>query len=58
MNRTVIELLVKNAKAYKRVLKADTPKKRAKYKVHQTNINVLLKLLNTNGRDYIVKGEI
>ena len=58
MNRTVIELLVKNVKAYKKALKNDDKKKRAKYKVHQTNINVLLKLLNTNGRDYIVKGEI
>ena len=58
MNKTVIELFVENVKKEKKALLKDTPKKRAKYKVHQTNINVLLKLLNTNGRDYIVKGEI
>ena len=58
MNKTVIELFVKDVKSWKKVFARDTPKKRAKYKVHQTNINVLLKLLNTNGRDYIVKGEI
>ena len=55
---TVIKLLVKSVKSYKKVLKADTPKKRAKYKEHQTNINVLLKLLNSKGRDYIVQGEL
>jgi len=55
---TVIKLLVKTVKSYKKALAADTPKKRAKYKEHQTNINVLLKLLNSKGRDYIVKGEI
>ena len=55
---TVIKLLVKNVKSFKKVLKADTPKKRAKYKEHQKNHKVLLKLLNTKGRNYIVQGEI
>jgi|TARA_R100000049_G_C1920266_1_gene65650 hypothetical protein len=55
---TVIKLLTKSVKSWKKALAADTPKKRAKYKKHQMDIDVLLKLLNSNGRDYIVKGEI
>ncbi len=55
---TVIKLLTKSVKSWKKALGADTPKKRAKYKKHQMDIDVLLKLLNSNGRDYIVKGEI
>ena len=58
MNKTVIELLVKSVKSYKRVLKADTPKKRAKYKEYQKRINILYKLLNRHGRNYIVQGEL
>jgi len=57
-NMTVIKLLVKNVKSHKKALRADTPKKRAKYKVYQKNHRVLLKLLNSKGRDYIVTGEI
>ena len=58
MNKTVIQLLLDNIKSHKKVLRADTPKKRAKYKKFQKNINILLKLLNKRGRDYIVQGEI
>ena len=58
MNKTVIQLLLDNNKDYKKVLRADTPKKRAKYKKFQKNINILLKLLNKRGRNYIVQGEI
>ena len=58
MNKTVIQLLLDNNKDYKKVLRADTPKKRAKYKKFQKNINILIKLLNKKGRNYIVQGEI
>ena len=58
MNKTVIQLLLENVKKYKKVFRADTPKKRAKYKKLQNNINILLKLLNKRGRNYIVQGEI
>jgi len=58
MNKTVIELLVKNVKSWKKALATDTPKKRAKYKVYQKRIHTLHKLLNSHGRHYIVKGEI
>ena len=58
MNKTVIQLLLDNVKKYKKVFRADTPKKRAKYKKFQKNINILLKLLNKRGRDYIVQGEM
>ena len=58
MNKTVIQLLLDNIKNYNKVLLADTPKKRAKYKKFQKNINILLKLLNKRGRDYIVQGEL
>ena len=58
MNKTVIELLVKNVKSWKKALASDTPKKRAKYKEHQKRINILYKLLNKHGRNYIVKGEL
>ena len=58
MNKTVIQLLLENIKGYKKVFRADTPKKRAKYKKFQKNINILLKLLNKRGRNYIVQGEI
>ena len=58
MNKTVIELLVKNVKAWKNALTKDTPKKRAKYKVYQKRTHILYKLLNSHGRNYIVKGEI
>ena len=58
MNKTVIELLVKNVKAWKKALNNDDKKKRAKYKVYQKRIHTLYKLLNSHGRNYIVKGEI
>ena len=58
MNKTVIKLLLDNIKNYNKVLRADTPKKRAKYKKFQRNINILLQLLNKRGRNYIVQGEI
>ena len=58
MNKTVIQLLLDNVKKYKKVFRADTPKKRAKYKKFQKNINILIPLLNKRGRDYIVQGEI
>ena len=58
MNKTVIQLLLDNVKKYKKVFRADTPKKRAKYKKFQKNIHILLKLMNKCGRDYIVQGEI
>jgi len=58
MNKTVIQLLLDNIKSYNKVFGADTPKKRAKYKKFQKNINILLKLLNKRGRDYIVQGEL
>ena len=49
---------MKDQKKYKKVFRADTPKKRAKYKKFQKNIHILLKLMNKRGRDYIVQGEI
>ena len=58
MNKTVIELFVKNVKAWKNALTKDTPKKRAKYKEHQKRINILYKLLNEHSRNYIVQGEL
>ena len=58
MNKTVIELLVKNAKDFKKALGKDTPKKRAKYKVLQKNLKILYKLHNNLGRNYIVQGEL
>ena len=58
MNKTVIELFVKNVKSWKKVFARDTPKKRAKYKEYQKRINILYKLLNKHGRNYIVKGEL
>ena len=58
MNKTVIQLLLDNVKKYKKVFRADTLKKRAKYKKFQKNIHILLKLINKRGRDYIVQGEI
>ena len=58
MNKTVIELLVKNVKSWKKALATDTPKKRAKYKEYQKRINILYKLLNRHGRNYIVQGEL
>jgi len=58
MNETVIKLLVKNVKAFKKVLKNKDRKKRAKYKVYQKQINILYKLLDSRGRNYIVKGEL
>ena len=58
MNKTVIQLLLDNIKNYKKVLRADTAKKRAKYKMFQKNINILIPLLNKRGRDYIVQGEL
>ena len=58
MNKTVIELFVKNVKSWKKALATDTPKKRAKYKEYQKRINILYKLLNKHGRNYIVKGEL
>ena len=53
-----MQLLLENIKGHKKVFRADTPKKRAKYKKFQKNINILLKLLNKRGRNYIVQGEI
>ena len=58
MNKTVIELLVKNVKSWKKALASDTPKKRMRYKVYQKRIHILYKLFNRHGRNYIVKGEI
>lgn len=58
MNKTVSQLLLENLKDFKKVLKADTPKKRAKYKKFQKNINILLELLSKKGRNYIVQGEL
>jgi len=58
MNKTVIELFVENVKKEKKALLKDTPKKRAKYKVYQQRINILYKLLNRHGRNYIVQGEL
>ncbi len=58
MNETVIKLLVKNVKAFKKALGKDTPKKRAKYKVHQKNLKILYKLHKTHGSNYIVEGEL
>ena len=58
MNKTVIQLLLDNIKGYKKVLRADTAKNRAKYKKFQKNINILIPLLNRHGRNYIVQGEI
>ena len=58
MNKTVIQLLLDNIKGYKKVLRADTAEKRAKYKKFQKNINILIPLLNKHGRNYIVQGEI
>ena len=58
INKTLIQLLLENIKGHKKVFRADTPKKRAKYKKFQKNINILLKLLNKRGRNYIVQGEI
>jgi steroid 5-alpha reductase family enzyme len=58
MNETVIKLLVKNVKAFKKILKNKDRKKRAKYKVYQKRINILYYLLNNKGRNYIVQGEL
>ena len=58
MNKTIIEALVENVKKQKKALLKDTPKKRAKYKVYQQRINILYKLLNRHGRNYIVQGEL
>jgi len=58
MNETVIKLLVKNVKAFKKVLKNKDRKKRAKYKAYQKRINILYTLLDSRGRNYIVKGEL
>jgi hypothetical protein len=58
MNKTVIELLVKNAKNFKKALGKDTPKKRAKYKTHQKNLKILYKLHKTHGSNYIVQSEL
>ena len=41
MNKTVIELFVKNVKSWKKVFARDTPKKRAKYKEYQKRINTV-----------------
>ena len=58
MNKTVIELLVKSVKSWKKVFARDTPKKRAKYKEYQKRINILYKLIKSRGRNYIVQGEL
>ena len=58
MNKTVIELFVKNVKSWKKALVTDVPKKRMKYKEYQKRINILYKLLNRHGRNYIVQGEL
>ena len=58
MNKTVIELFVNNVKSWKKALVTDVPKKRVKYKEYQKRINILYKLLNRHGRNYIVQGEL
>ena len=53
MNKTVVQLIKAEIKLFKKGLLKDTPKKRAKYKQHQKELNRLFKLHNTKGRDFI-----
>ena len=53
MNKTVVQLIKAEIKLFKKALLKDTPKKRAKYKQHQKELNRLFKLHNTKGRDFI-----
>jgi predicted secreted Zn-dependent protease len=53
MNKTVNENIKAEIKRKKKALAKDTPKKRAKYKEHQKELNRLYKLHRTKGRDFI-----
>ena len=39
MNKTVVQLIKAEIKLFKKALLKDTPKKRAKYKQHQKELN-------------------
>ena len=56
MNKTVNENIKAEIKRKKKALAKDTPKKRAKYKEHQKELNRLYKLHSTKGRDFVEVG--